>query len=91
MVSKINIQNGKSQLISNVEGNNAANTGKKTTIISLKPLLASKPYTFVLKDGNGKAIERTNEALLTSKLQSDNFSVKEFIDSNNRRPNECVA
>ncbi len=80
VVSKINIQNGKSQLISNAEGNNAANFSKNYNYFIETSSTAAKPYTFVLKDGNGKQLkELQNNDDQLKKLQSDNFSVKEFI------------
>ncbi|MGO4709181.1 S9 family peptidase [Chryseobacterium sp. 2TAF14] len=80
VVSKINIQNGKSQLISNAEGNNDANFSKNYNYFIETSSTAAKPYTFVLKDGNGKQLkELQNNDDQLKKLQSDNFSVKEFI------------
>jgi dipeptidyl-peptidase-4 len=80
VVSKINILNGKSQLISNSEGNNTANFSKNYNYFIETSSTVAKPYTFVLKDGNGKQLKelQNNEAQL-QKLQQDNFSVKEFI------------
>ncbi len=80
VVSKINIENGKSQLISNPDGNNAANFSKNYNYFIETSSSAAKPYTFVLKDGNGKALkelQNNNEQL--NKLKADNFVEKEFI------------
>ncbi len=80
VVSKISIENGKAQLISNAEGNNSANFSKNYNYFIETSSTASKPYTFVLKDGNGKVVkELQNNDEQLKKLQSDNFSVKEFI------------
>ncbi|MFC7346333.1 S9 family peptidase [Chryseobacterium zhengzhouense] len=80
VVSKINIQNGKAQLISNAEGNNSANFSKNYNYFIETSSTAAKPYTFVLKDGNGKQLkELQNNDDQLKKLQADNFSVKEFI------------
>ncbi|VFB03425.1 Prolyl tripeptidyl peptidase precursor [Chryseobacterium taihuense] len=80
VVSKINIENEKAQLISNAEGNNSANFSKNYNYFIETSSTASKPYTFVLKDGNGKVVkELQNNDEQLKKLQSDNFSVKEFI------------
>ncbi|MDY0930929.1 S9 family peptidase [Chryseobacterium sp. CFBP8996] len=80
VVSKINIQNGKSQLISNAEGNNAANFSKNYNYFIETSSTAAKPYTFTLKDGNGKQLkELQNNDDQLKKLQADQFAVKEFI------------
>ncbi|WP_426473189.1 S9 family peptidase [Chryseobacterium balustinum] len=80
VVSKINIQNGKSQLISNAEGNNAANFSKNYNYFIETSSTAANPYTFVLKDGNGKQLkELQNNDDQLKKLQADQFAVKEFI------------
>lgn len=80
VVSKINIENGKSQLISNTDGNNSASFSKKYTYFIETSSTASKPYTYVLKDGNGKMVkELQNNNDQLQKLKSDNFAEKEFI------------
>lgn len=80
VVSKINIENGKSQLISNPEGNNAANFSKNYNYFIETSSTAAKPHTYVLKDGNGKAIkELQNNNDQLQKLKADNFVEKEFI------------
>ncbi len=80
VVSKVNIENGKSQLISNAEGNNSANFSKNYNYFIETSSTAAKPYTFVLKDGNGKVVKelQNNEAQL-QKLKADSFVEKEFI------------
>lgn len=80
VVSKVNIENGKSQLISNAEGNNSANFSKNYNYFIETSSTASKPYTFVLKDGNGKTVkELQNNNKQLQKLKADNFVDKEFI------------
>jgi dipeptidyl-peptidase-4 len=49
VVSKVNIENGKSQLISNAEGNNSANFSKNYNYFIETSSTAAKPYTYVLK------------------------------------------
>lgn len=80
VVSKINIENGKSQLISNAEGNNSASFSGNYNYFIETSSTAAKPYTFVLKDGNGKTVkelQNNNEQL--KKLQDDNLAAKEFL------------
>lgn len=80
VVSKVNIENGKSQLISNAEGNNSANFSKNYNYFIETSSTAAKPYTFVLKDGNGKTVkELQNNNDQLQKLKADNFVDKEFI------------
>lgn len=80
VVSKINIQNGKSQIISNTEGNNSANFSKNYNYFIETSSTAANPYTFVLKDSSGKQLkELQNNDELLKKLQKDNFTAKEFI------------
>lgn len=81
VVSKVNIENGKSQLISNAEGNNAANFSKNYSYFIETSSTAAKPHTYVLKDGNGKTVkELQNNNDQLQKLKSDNFVEKEFIN-----------
>lgn len=92
VVSKINIQNGKTQLISNTEGNNSANFSKNYNYFIETSSTASKPYTFVLKDGNGKQLkELQNNDDQLKKLQADNFAVKEFITIPNEAGDQMNA
>ncbi|MBO9693825.1 S9 family peptidase [Chryseobacterium sp.] len=80
VVSKVNIENGKAQLISNPEGNNSANFSKNYNYFIETSSTAARPYTYVLKDGNGKTVkelQNNNEQL--QKLKADNFVEKEFI------------
>ncbi|WP_295231564.1 S9 family peptidase [uncultured Chryseobacterium sp.] len=80
VVSKINIENGKSQLISRPDGNNSASFSKNYNYFIETSSTAASPYTFVLKDGSGKVVkelQNNNEQL--QKLKADNFVDKEFI------------
>ncbi|RXM49797.1 MULTISPECIES: S9 family peptidase [unclassified Chryseobacterium] len=80
VVSKVNIENGKSQLISNAEGNNSANFSKNYNYFIETSSTAAKPHTYVLKDGNGKTVkELQNNNDQLQKLKADNFVEKEFI------------
>ncbi|WP_347216792.1 S9 family peptidase [Chryseobacterium sp.] len=80
VVSKVNIETGKSQLISNAEGNNAANFSKSYNYFIETSSTAAKPHTYVLKDGNGKTVkELQNNNDQLQKLKADNFVEKEFI------------
>ena len=80
VVSKINIENGKSTVVSDKEGNNSANFSKNFQYFIETSSSAKKPYTFTLKDGNGKSLkelQNNNEQL--QKIQNDNAVVKEFF------------
>lgn len=80
VVSKVNIENGKSQLISNAEGNNSANFSKNYNYFIETSSTAARPYAYVLKDGNGKTVkELQNNNDQLQKLKTDNFVEKEFI------------
>ncbi|MDQ0595464.1 dipeptidyl-peptidase-4 [Chryseobacterium ginsenosidimutans] len=92
VVSKINIENGKSQLISNAEGNNSANFSKNYNYFIETSSTAAKPYTFVLKDGNGKVVkELQNNNDQLQKLKTDNFVEKEFITIPNEAGDQMNA
>jgi dipeptidyl-peptidase-4 len=86
VVSKFNIVTGKSQLLSQAEGNNSAAFSNNYNYFIETSSSAKKPYAYTLKDGNGKALKelQNNDALL-NKLNADNFVVKEFINI----PNEA--
>lgn len=92
VISKINIENGKAQLISNPEGSNSANFSKNYNYFIETSSTASKPYTFVLKDGNGKVVkelQNNNEQL--QKLKADNFVEKEFFTIPNESGDQMNA
>ncbi|RMZ59021.1 S9 family peptidase [Chryseobacterium nematophagum] len=80
VISKVNIESGKSQLISNTEGNNSANFSKNYRYFIENTSTSAKPNTYTLKDGNGKIIkELQNNNDQLQKLKADNFVEKEFI------------
>ncbi|OWK97686.1 S9 family peptidase [Kaistella haifensis DSM 19056] len=80
VVSKINIETGKSTLLSNAEGNNSASFSGNYNYFIETSSSAAKPFTYVLKDGNGKTIkELQNNNELLQKLQADNMVNKEFF------------
>lgn len=92
VISKINIENGKAQLISNADGNNSANFSKNYNYFIETSSTASKPYTFVLKDGNGKVVkELQNNNDQLQKLKADNFIEKEFITIPNEAGDQMNA
>lgn len=80
VVSKVNIDSGKATLISNTTGTNSANFSQNYKYFIETSSSASKPYTYVLKDGNGKTLKelQNNEEQL-KKLQQDNMVTKEFM------------
>ena len=80
VVSKFNIVTGKSQLLSQAEGNNSAAFSNNYNYFIETSSSAKKPYTYTLKDSNGKSLKelQNNDALL-NKLNADNFVVREFI------------
>ena len=80
VVSKFNISSGKSVLLSQAEGNNRADFSKNFQYFIETNSTAKKPFTYTLKDGNGKFVKelQNNDALL-SKLNADNLVTKEFM------------
>lgn len=92
VVSKVNIENGKSQLISNAEGNNSASFSKNYNYFIETSSTAARPYTFVLKDGNGKVVKelQNNDAQL-QKLKADQFIEKEFMTIPNEAGDQMNA
>lgn len=92
VISKINVENGKAMLISNGDGNNSANFSKNYNYFIETSSTASKPYTFVLKDGNGKVVkELQNNNDQLQKLKADNFIDKEFITIPNEAGDQMNA
>ena len=92
VVSKINIETGKSTLLSNAEGNNSASFSGNYNYFIETSSSAKKPYTFVLKDGNGKTVkelQNNNEQL--KKLEADNFVTKEFFTIPNQAGDQMNA
>ncbi len=80
VISKLNINSGKTTLISYPEGNNSASFSKSFNYFINTNSTAGTPYKYVLKDASGKEIkELQNNNEMLSKLQKDNFVTKEFI------------
>ena len=80
VVSKVNIDTGKTTLLSNATGTNSANFSQNYNYFIETSSSAAKPFTYVLKDGSGKTMKelQNNEEQL-KKLQADNMVVKEFM------------
>ncbi|MDN5578659.1 MAG: S9 family peptidase, partial [Chryseobacterium sp.] len=92
VVSKINIETGKSTLLSNAEGNNSASFSGNYNYFIETSSSAAKPFTYVLKDGNGKTIkELQNNNELLQKLQADNMVTKEFFTVPNEAGDQMNA
>jgi len=92
VVSKINIDNGKTTIISNVEGTNSANFSGNFNYFIETSSSASKPFTYVLKDLSGKTLkelQNNNEQL--KKLEADNMVTKEFFTIPNEAGNQMNA
>ena len=80
VVSKLNINSGKSVLISYSEGENSAAFSKNFNYFINTVSTAAMPEKYVLKDINGKEIkELQNNDELLSRLQKDNFVTKKFL------------
>ena len=92
VVSKVNINTGKTTLISNNTGTNSANFSHNFNYYIETSSSAAKPYTFVLKDGNGKALkELQNNDEQLKKLQADNMVTKEFFTIPNEAGDQMNA
>ncbi len=92
VVSKINIQNGKSAIISNTEGNNRANFSGNYQYFIETSSTAARPFTYILKDGNGKTVkELQNNNQLLQKLQADNMVTREFFTIPNNAGDQMNA
>ncbi len=92
VVSKVNIQNGKSAIISNTEGNNRANFSGNYQYFIETSSTAARPFTYVLKDGNGKKVkELQNNDQLLQKLQTDNMVTREFFTIPNEAGDQMNA
>jgi len=92
VVSKINIENGKSAIISDKDGNNSASFSNNYQYFIETSSSARKPYTFTLKDGNGKSLkelQNNNEQL--KKLQDDNMVIREFFTVPNEAGDQMNA
>lgn len=92
VVSKVNINTGKTTLISNSTGTNSANFSQNYNYFIETSSSAAKPYTYVLKDGNGKTLKelQNNEEQL-KKLQHDNMVIKEFMTIPNEAGDQMNA
>ncbi len=92
VVSKVNIENGKMQLLSGADGNNSASFSKNFGYFIETSSSAKKPYTYVLKDGNGKIMkELQNNNEQKAKLDADNFAIKEFFTIPNEAGDQMNA
>lgn len=92
VVSKVNIETGKSTLLSNDQGNNSASFSGNYNYFIETSSSATKPYTFVLKDFNGKTLkELQNNDEQLKKLQADNFVAKEFFTIANEAGDQMNA
>ncbi len=92
VVSKVNIETGKSSLVSNSNGTNSANFSGNYQYFIETSSTATKPYTYVLKDGNGKTVkELQNNDEQLKKLQADNMVSKEFITIPNEAGDQMNA
>lgn len=92
VVSKLNINTGKTQLLSNAEGNNSAAFSKTFNYFINTSSTAKVPTSYVLKDANGKDVkELQNNNDLLSKLKTDNFLNKEFISIPNTAGDQMNA
>ena len=92
VVSKVNIETGKSTLVSNSDGTNSANFSGNFNYFIETSSSATKPYTYILKDGNGKTVkELQNNTELLKKLQADNWVAKEYFTIPNEAGDQINA
>src|SRR5690606_17910512 len=92
VVSRINIQNGKSVIISNPEGNNRANFSGNYQYFIETSSTAARPFTYELNDGNGKKVkELQNNDQLLQKLKADNMVTREFFTIPNEAGDQMNA
>ena len=92
VVSKVNIETGKSTLVSNSDGTNSANFSGNFNYFIETSSSATKPYTYILKDGNGKTVkELQNNTELLKKLQADNWVAKEYFTIPNEAGDQMNA
>lgn len=92
VVSKVNIVNGKMQLLSQPEGNNRADFSKNFQYFIETSSTAQRPHTYTLKDGSGKAVkELQNNKELLEKLQKDNWVAREYFTIPNEAGEEMNA
>lgn len=80
VISKVNINTGKSLIISGKEGSNIANFSKNYRYFIEISSAVDKPYTYTLKDKDGILIkDLQNNKEQYKRLERDNFVVKEFF------------
>lgn len=80
VISKVNINTGKSLIISEKEGNNIANFSKNYRYFIETSSAVDKPYTYTLKDRDGILIkDLQNNKEQYKRLERDNFVAKEFF------------
>ena len=80
VISKVNINTGKSLIISEKEGNNIANFSKNYRYFIETSSAVDKPYTYTLKDKDGILIkDLQNNKEQYKRLERDNFVAKEFF------------
>ena len=92
VVSKVNIGNGKSEIISEKEGSNSANFSKNFRYFIETSSDKSKPYTYTLKDNGGKKLkEIQNNSEMLAKLKTDNWVAKEYFTIPNEAGDQMNA
>ncbi len=92
VVSKVNIETGKSTIVSHSDGTNSANFSGNYNYFIETSSSATKPYTFILKDGNGKTVkELQNNNDQLKKLQGDNWVAKEYFTIPNEAGDQMNA
>lgn len=92
VVSKINIDSGKSTIISEKTGNNTANFSKNFNYFIETSSTARTPFTYLLKDNAGKPLkELQNNKEQLAKLEADNFVAKEYFTIPNTVGDEMNA
>lgn len=80
IISRVNINTGKSLIISEKEGNNIANFSKNYRYFIETSSAVDKPYTYTLKDKDGILIkDLQNNKEQYKRLEGDNFVAKEFF------------
>lgn len=92
VISKVNINNGKMQILSEKAGSHSADFSKNFNYFIETSSATDKGYTFHLKDNKGKIIRelQNNEAQL-KKLKADGFIAKEFFSIPNENGDQMNA
>ncbi|PIE50334.1 MAG: S9 family peptidase [Flavobacteriales bacterium] len=92
VVTKINIKNGKSTIISNKKGTHSADFSKNFKYFIETSSATNQPYTYTLKNNNGKIIrELKNNNRLLTKLKKDNFVPKTYFTIPNENGDQMNA